>query len=586
TKTIALMLGDGIVPSNTGEGYLARLVIRRCLRRLHMLKAEVPLSELVLMQVKYWFYDYPSLARNREYIARIVELEEKRYRSTLTRVSSTVPRLKRKTLNIDELVELYDSHGIPPEIIKEELRKYGVEVIVPPNFYEIVASRHAKPSSLKDLEKTKLPKDVARWATQFPETRRLFHEDPYVRRFKAKVLGVHGRYVVLDKTAFYPEGGGQLGDSGYIIVDNIKYRVVDTQKTGNVIVHILEHEVNDEILLNKTVEGIIDWQKRYRRMRHHTATHIFLGALRKVLGEHVWQAGAEKTEHKARLDVTHYELPSKDTIDQIEKLANTVIDEARPVRILYLPRNEAEKLYGFTLFQGGVPLEPTLRVVEIPGWDAEACFGTHVRNTCEVGAIKIVNVEKIADGVIRFEYVAGPVTSEYASGLESKLDNIATKFGGSRQDIELRVSSWFEQFNTLRELVRKYRELWLKNELELLKNKFVRIDSLEVLYYAPPVEDQEVIRRLIQLLARDRPNAVVLVLTPLSKDQTLFEISLGREASRIINAKNIIKDLARIFGNKVKGGGKKDHAMGRAALSSVELRKALDSILRNMLKQN
>jgi len=585
TKTIALMLSDGVVPSNSGEGYLARLVIRRALRRIHLLGADVPLKELVLLQVRYWSRDHPRMAKARDYVEEILGLEEERYRSTLRRISSIANRFLKKPPALEQLIELYDSHGIPPELLREELRRRGVEITVPPNFYELVASRHMEPSRMRSFERSKLPREVEEWARSFPETERLFHKDPYLRSFTARVLGVRGRYLVLDRTAFYPEGGGQLGDTGFIEVSGRRFRVADTQKVGSVVVHVLTEEVRD-VKRGAVAKGYIDWERRYRLMRHHTATHILLGALRRVLGEHVWQAGAEKTAEKARLDVTHYELPDPSTVRKIEQLVNTVVTEALPVRTMYMHRNDAEAKYGFTLFQGGVPMEPVIRVVEIPGWDAEACFGTHVKNTSEVGSFKIINVEKIADGVVRFEYVAGPAVSEYAQRLEDELDAVAKAVGGSRAEVMHRVRSVVEELKSAKELLRQYRSYWVERELETILRSSRRVGSIQFAIYTPRNADNEAIKRLIQEAISRTPQLALVALMPMHRERTLIEISLGREAAKTVDARQLLRALAEASGKKVRGGGKRDHVTGYAELPLDKIASAAEEAIEKLLKQN
>ncbi|HDI02063.1 MAG TPA: alanine--tRNA ligase, partial [Ignisphaera sp.] len=238
TKTIALMLTDGIVPSNSGEGYLARLVIRRSLRRLHKITKDIRLSELVAKQLDYWSDMYPNMKKNKDRILEMVILEEEKFLDVVKKLSTIVVKYAKKVPTLEDLVLLYDSQGIPPDMLRDELeRRYKVRIEIPQNFYSIVASRHSKPVVVREIEKKKLRDDVVSWASKFPETRRLFHEDPYIRIFKAKVLGVYENYLILDSTAFYPEGGGQLGDRGFIIVNGKKIKVIDTQKTNGVVVH-------------------------------------------------------------------------------------------------------------------------------------------------------------------------------------------------------------------------------------------------------------------------------------------------------------------------------------------------------------
>ncbi|MEM2007730.1 MAG: alanine--tRNA ligase [Ignisphaera sp.] len=577
TKTIALMLSDGIVPSNSGEGYLARLVIRKTLRKLNKLNKEIKLAELIARQLSYWSDMYPNMARARDRVLEMVELEEERYRGVLSRVSAIVSKFSSRPPGIDELVEIYDSHGIPPEILVEEIEKrYGKEVEVPENFYSIVASRHSRPKILKEVEEVRLPKDVVEWASRYSSTEHLFHIDQYVRRFKARVLGVYEKYVVLDRSAFYPEGGGQLGDRGYLYIDGKALKVLDTKKVNDVVVHVVDS--TEGLSDGVEVEGEIDWVARYRRMRHHTATHILLGAIRRVLGDHVWQAGAEKTELKARLDVTHYKMLTDEEITKIEELANNIVDNAIDVRIQFLPRNDAEKLYGFTLYQGGVPMTPTIRVVEIPGWDAQACFGTHVKNTSEVGAIKIVNVEKIADGIVRFEYTVATAVPLYAHDLENKLQNIAKALNVSSAEVDKRIPSFVKELNDIKSMLKTYRSLYINETLNAIKNRLESLDKVKLYIHRVDVEDKELLKEIALKAIEQEPELLFIGLIP-QNNKTYIEISLGKEAVQKVDAKQLIEQISKEI--PIKAGGKRDHITG---IIDLETNRA-EEMLRNRIKQ-
>ncbi|MCD6324519.1 MAG: alanine--tRNA ligase, partial [Desulfurococcales archaeon] len=368
-KTASLMLADGIVPSNTGEGYLIRLVLRRIFRLLNSLGALSAAPELFELQAKHWAELYPQIKASLNYILDVLSVEEGRFKQLLSRAPSIVRKYVRKGsrgLSEDELIELYDSHGVPPEVVKELASKEGVNVEVPPDFYFKVTSRHST-APIKGAGKSKLPPEVAEEASRLNPTKLLFHEDPYLKEFKARVDAlINGKYLVLDRTAFYPEGGGQLGDIGEVEfpLEGIKAEVIDTQKAGDVVIHVLKEAIPTSVV-GEEVTGRIDWLRRFSLMRHHTATHILLGAARKILGEHVWQAGAEKTPSRGRLDITHYKPLSAGEIRRIEELVNRVIDEGRNVISRYMPKYEAEKKYGFRLYEGGVIMKPIIRVVEV-----------------------------------------------------------------------------------------------------------------------------------------------------------------------------------------------------------------------------
>lgn len=581
TKTIALMLADGVVPSNSGEGYLARLVIRRTLRRLSRLNKDVKLADLVSKQISFWSDMHPNMYKNRERILEMVEIEEEKYRSVLSKTSTIASKFSGKAPSIEDLVEVYDSHGIPPDVLAEEIEKrYKIKVEVPENFYSIVASKHSRPKVVKEVEEIGLPQDVVNWSLAFPATEPLFHVDQYMRKFKGKVLGVHKNYVVLDRTSFYPEGGGQLGDRGYLYIGNKIVKVIDTKKVGDVIIHVVEDGLGIEPGLE--IEGEIDWVMRYRRMRHHTATHILLGALRRVLGEHVWQAGAEKTEFKARLDITHYKTPTEDEVKKIEELANNIIDKAIDLRIGFLPRNDAENIYGFTLYQGGVPMTPTIRVVEIPGWDAQACFGTHVRNTSEVGAIKIVNVEKIADGIIRFEFMVATALPLHIYDLEDKLKTVAQALSVPLAEIDKRIASFVKDLASLRGAVKTYRSMYINEVLRSIQSRVEKLGGMDLCIHRMTIDDKEALREIMLRATQSDPLLVFVGLIPM-QNRTYLEISLGRNASKKIDARIVASELSKVI--SIKAGGKVDHVTGIAEVDVDKVELELRKILRTLLTE-
>ncbi|RLG88171.1 MAG: alanine--tRNA ligase [Thermoprotei archaeon] len=574
TKTIALLLSDGVVPSNSGEGYLARLVIRRALRQLHRLQYPVALADLVEEQLRYWSHEFPNMNRMKSVILEILNIEEEKWKELIAKAPLIVKKYGKK-MSLDTLIEIYDSKGIPPEILADEASKHGVRINIPYNFYALVASRHEKPS-LKRVEKEKIPREIISRIRRFPETRRLFHEDPYIKEFDAKLLGCFNNYVVLDSTAFYPEGGGQRGDEGELVIDGITYKVLDTQKINNVIIHILDKPCSSKP--GARVHGKVDWNKRYRAMKHHTVTHVLLGALRRVLGPHIWQAGAEKSEYKGRLDVTHYKVPSRGVIKEIENVVNKLILERRPVKTYMVPRYEAESKYGFILYQGGVPPDPVIRIVEIKDWDVQACFGTHLNNTAEIGSFKIINVEKIQDGVIRFEYVAGPNVAEYADYLETKLLNIGSSVGSAIDDADRKVKSLVNELGRLKSILSRYRSEWLtKFRKEIEEN----IEDLEVLQYVilfKSVPESHVLRELFKELTDKRPRLIIIWIEQTTRGSRV-EISMGREMSRIIRADELFNKILETL--QGRGGGKDTYASGIVNAPAKTLAEIVVKILKS-----
>jgi alanyl-tRNA synthetase len=307
---------------------------------------------------------------------------------------------------MDTLTELYDSHGLPPEIVKQAAEKEGVEVEVPENFYALIANRHMQAPKPVEEEEAKAEQTLEKAVEQLPATEQLYYTDVYKKEFDAKILKIiNGNYLVLDKTCLYPEGGGQPTDQGWLGVGDSKLKVVDVQKIGKVIVHRLVAPATFKEGI--TVHGIVDWDRRYSLMKAHTVTHLINGAARRVLGEHVWQSGTQKGLETSRLDISHYRRLTQEETHKIENLANQAIAANMKVETTWLPRNEAESRYGFRLYQGGAVPGKEIRVVKTGDWDVEACAGTHLSSTSEVGFVKIVYTERVQDGVERLGYAVG-----------------------------------------------------------------------------------------------------------------------------------------------------------------------------------
>ncbi|MBS7621762.1 alanine--tRNA ligase, partial [Candidatus Bathyarchaeota archaeon] len=292
TKCLAFILSEGVVPSNIQEGYLARLLFRRIYRLLRMLGIPERLYDIFDLQINYWSLDYPHLGEMRNEIMEILAVEEEKYKETIMRGERLIRRLagelKAKGVGrvpVETMTELYDSHGVPPEIVKEIAESEGLEATVPENFYALIAERHMqtqKPTEEEAKAEKWLEDDVA----GLPETEALYYKDQYMREFEARVLKViSDEYVVLDKTCFYPEGGGQPSDNGWLFFGDNKAEVLDVKKVGKVIVHKITGKKAP--VDGATVKGVIDWDRRYTLMKAHTATHIVNGAARRVLGQHV-----------------------------------------------------------------------------------------------------------------------------------------------------------------------------------------------------------------------------------------------------------------------------------------------------------
>ena len=484
TKGLAFILSEGVVPSNVREGYLARLLYRRSFRLLRRVGIEDRLPDLVEAQIRLWGGDFPQLASMGDEIQEMISHEGEKYRETLKRGRGLVRRYLRRSggeIPVDQLVEFYDSQGLTPDDVSEVASELEVEVVVPDDFYSLVAMRHLREKG----EKETTGEDLLAKVEGLGGTRTLFYEDSYMKEFEAEVVSViDGRYVVLDRTGFYAEGGGQISDIGYLMKDDGRVDVVNVQSIEGVIVH--EAEDASKLEVGDKVRGFIDWDRRSALMRGHTATHLILGAARRVLGNHAWQAGAQKGVETSRLDVSHYERLSRGQVEEIERLVNRVVMEGRPVTCRWLQRDEAEAKFGFRLYQGGAVPGKEIRVVEVEGgWDVEACGGTHLANTSEAGLVKIVGTERVQDGVERLIYAVGPYALAEVQRREAILGEAAELLGAPMEKVKESVANNMDTIKKLR------------RQLENLTQETSKQTAKELLEEAEKIGDVNLIIELI-----------------------------------------------------------------------------------------
>lgn len=544
SRTLLFGVADGLLPSNVGGGYNLRVLFRRAQSFIQRYKFDLDILDVVNWQIDSLSGMYPELAKHREDVSEVLGVEHSRYVSSIQRVSRVVSSLasSKKDIALDELVKLYESDGVTPE----QLLEGGATVSVPEDFYQRVVSKHVA----QKIEDKGQKYDIS----GLPETRPLYYEDVDMFDFEARVLKTYeGGYVVLDRTAFYPRGGGQEPDHGTIggakVEDAIKY--------GGVVLHKLEGSLPK---VGTTVNGRVDSVRRQRIKRIHTATHILNGASRQVLGPWVWQHSAFKEQDYGRLDITHFAHLTEAEVQKIEDVANDVVMRDLPVNISFVPRKEAEETFGFKLFQGGVAPAKTLRIVNIAEWDIEACGGTHVKTTGEVGFIKIVRTERIQDGVERLDFVAGYAAEEYVQRMDSMVNEVSSLLGTQRENIPKVVASLkgrLEELDTREKamgqaLVSASIPQILSSSVEFTGGRFYLADAQNLTEELVITQGQKTVHsdpRMVYLNISQRGNSARIV------------CFVGKQAGAAgVSADAIVKEAAKILGGS--GGGSKEFAQG------------------------
>jgi alanyl-tRNA synthetase len=570
TKTLSFILSEGVVPSNIQEGYLARLLFRRVYRLMRTLNMDpAQLYDIVDMQVDYWSKDFPRIKEMQNEIVEMLKVEEEKFKDTLQRGEGMVKRiandLKAKgtgKLPMDTLTELYDSHGLPPEIVKQAAEKEGVQVELPENFYALIAKRHMQASKLVEQEETQAEKTLEKIAEQLPATEQLYYADTYMREFDAKVLKIiNDKYVVLDRTCFYPEGGGQPADHGLLEAGASKFDVVDTQKIGKVIVHKIA--TSPTFKEGSTVRCSLDWNRRYSLMKAHTVTHLINGAARRVLGEHVWQSGTQKGLETSRLDISHYKRLSQDEVHKIEMLANGAIAADMKVEIKWYPRNEAESLYGFRLYQGGVVPGKDIRVVKTGDWDVEACAGTHLGSTLEVGFVKIVYTERVQDGVERLGYAVGLEALKAVQKQEVLLWKVSEALVAPIDKLDKTAEKIAKELKEVNVEKRKLIKELAESSVEQTKTDDATVEAEGVSIFKRDFGEVIDVDRMVKTASEliKRNEATVTIFYGSNGKTCRLMVMAGETAvQKGVNANLIIKEVAHIFGGG--GGGRPNFAQG------------------------
>jgi alanyl-tRNA synthetase len=534
TRTLLFATTDGALPSNIGGGYNLRVILRRALSFIEEYKLGLDMTEIADMMAGEMKM-YPELKENIGLFSNILEIESKRYRNSRENTSKIIKTMisKGKNPTRDELRTLYESNGVTPELLKSAASMAGVRMDIPEGAYEGIM----KGDFVKKTKARNITVDE-----ELPKTEQLYYS--FETRSTSKTLYVNGNYVVLDKTPFYPEGGGQEADHGKI--DDLN--VVDVQKIGDVIVHITDVQADKKLKKGAMVNCIVDKDRRERLMAHHTATHLISASVRNVIGKHAWQEGARKSAGKAHIDVAHYDKLTDKEIEAIEDFANEALLHGIKVKIENMERGEAERRFGFAIYQGhGVPSK-IMRMVIIEDLkgnviDAEACGGMHVASRESlIGMIKIIGTQRIHDGVDRIEFVAGRASKDYFRREDKELLSSSERLNVDKFDLLKKVESTIESITTLS-------KSYLKIEDELaseIANSFLQDVSKSKDLYFERKEPRALLRKAADMAVSENPKISVTV-----KNDDGEVVCISGEESGI----SALESLRNRFGKKFKGGG-------------------------------
>ncbi len=548
-KTILYTCTDGQLPSNGGGGYNLRLILRRVFGFNAEYSFNLDYSKILSDHVKELKGFDDSLQEGLRTAIDVVKEEQKKFNALQEtgkrKMQVVVEKLKKenKPLQRKELVTLYESHGIPLEMAVDIAKKSSVEVEDVFDFYDSISVKNEK----KKEKKTKLVENI----DSFPETKTLYYEKLYEDEFEGKVLGISGNYIILDQTLFYPEGGGQAFDTGTLNGIGVK----SVQKVQNRVLH--EVEDSSKFQIGQVAKGFISRERRANLMHNHTGTHLLKAMTQKVLGPHIWQAGAHKEWNKAHLDVTHYKKITPEEVRKIEELVEQHVQMKIPVNKFVLPRTEAEQKYGFRIYQGGFVPGKELRLVEIQGVDIQACGGTHINNTEEIGFFKIMKVESVQDGIERITYSTGQPALKWVQEREEKLARVTQILNTTEQDLETAAQNLMEEYKQSRKKIEQLQEYYLAGLATQVKAKAKGSKIVEIIDDL----DADALLKLGQLLVNQNPTLSVVLVSRSAKTVVAL-----RGSASTFNAKTAIQQILAF----AKGSGGGSESVGQAKLLSLD----------------
>lgn len=599
-RSTTFMIGDGVMPSNEGRGYVLRRLLRRAARHGRLLGIDGTfLYKVCETVIKENATAYPNLVEKHDLIVKVIKAEEESFNKTidtgLNLLENIIAQSDSKVLSGADAFKLQDTFGFPIDLTKELLEERGMSVDIDEYDRLYAQSRAAARAARKDAGAQAWKnsnvsfKDVG--ATEF-----VGYTD-YSCDAEIKAIVTNGErdefatadsevVVVLDKTPFYGESGGQAGDTGVIKTDNATLEVTATGKTPDgVVLHIARFINGDSIALGDKVHAQIDVEKREATRRNHTAAHLLQAALRKHLGSHVEQAGQLVNSEEMRFDFTHFSALSGDELKAIEREVNEVILKGIPVETREMPIEEAKKLGAMALF--GEKYGDVVRVVSAGDFSVELCGGTHADNTAKLGLFKIVSESSVAAGIRRITAVTGFGVLKHIENDERIMQSAAAAMKlGNVAELDKRAATLSAEVKA------KDRELAeLRSEISALKagslmDSARQVGGVRLITAEVEVSNPGELRSMCDT-ARDNGADIVAVFAGVNKEKgTLnFACACGADAIKLgAHAGNIVRETAKIAGGS--GGGKPDSAMAGAkdASKADEALAAVDSIVSAMLK--
>ena len=599
-RSTTMMVCDGVLPSNEGRGYVLRRLLRRAARHGRLLGINKPfLYDVAMVVINESKEAYPELAEKAEYIKKVIRIEEERFETTVDQgiviLNDFISEIKSKNGNVipgEMVFKLHDTYGFPLDLTREIGQENGLDI----DEEGFKKEMDAQKKKARDAHNSK---DTSAWADSVFDKLDKSLKTTFVgyneTSTDAKILYIvkDGEIVevaqegdevtiILDKTAFYAESGGQVGDKGTITTKNGSIKIEDCTKTADgKFLH--SGIVENGLIENGTDAKVqIDLKRRMAISRNHTTTHLLHKALRTVLGDHVHQAGSLVEPNKLRFDFSHFSAMTPEELKTVEDITNEAILNSMDVDVKEMPIDEAKKLGAMALF--GEKYGKTVRVVKVEDYSVEFCGGTHLKNTAQAGLVKVLGESGVAAGVRRLEALTGEAAIKYYADKENTLNELAQALKASPSDSLKKVESLGQELKSAEKEIEQLRNKLVSGETDDILAKAADVKGIKVVTARFDTLDMEGLRNTGDML-KNKIESGVIVLGSSYGEKVSFIVTATKDVmAKGIHSGNIIKEVAKVAGGG--GGGRPDMAQaGGKDLSKInDALKTAISVIESQIK--
>ena len=580
-RSCCFLIVDGVVPSNEGRGYVLRRIIRRAIRHGHKLEAKGHFfHKLVASLIEQMGEAYPELAQQQAIIEKLLRIEEEQFGRTLDRgmmlLEDILANLDSDTISGEDVFKLYDTYGFPADLTADIARERHLKI--DQNGFDVAMGLQRERAQ-----------QASQFGTDYNQQLKSDHKtgfkgydnDSYsatvVELFNSQqqtsvneLLPGEQGIVILDRTPFYAESGGQVGDTGLLHLDGGVFEVEDTIKLGNAFAHC--GVARTTMGVNRRVKAEIDVERRAAIVKNHTATHLLHATLRKVLGEHVTQKGSLCDAEKLRFDFSHFEGVTTEELQQVEKMVNDEIrrNHEKQTESMYI--EEAKERGAMALF--GEKYDDEVRVVTLGDFSIELCGGVHVNRTGDIGLLKIVSESGIAAGVRRIEAVTATSALDYINQQASKLNNVAALVKADASNVDAKVEQLISRSKQLEKEISQLKQELAAQAGSDLVNQAIDINGINVLIADLDGVESKALRGMVDELKNKMQSGIIMLATANGPKVGLIA-GVTKDLTSKVKAGELVNHVAQQVGGK--GGGRPD--MAQAGGSQPEnITSALESV--------